>query len=301
MSQQKTTHEFIDPMLAMQALDNANDGITISDMNLPDQPLIFVNKAFEQMTGYTSAEVIGKNCRFLQGDVHDAQALEVIREAIKSQTACRVVIKNFTKQGTPFWNELSLAPIQNGEKKTRYYVGVQKNITSEIMQKEKIIYLAQHDDLTGLYNYRGFFNHAHELLEKANSLNLNIGIGVVDIDYFKHINDTKGHLYGNNILKMLSNEFLSQFSKEDVISRLGGDEFFFTVILQDNQPDWFYRKIRESVQNVNSVLAGSQRISVSAGFHAELARDTSQLDDLIRKADNIMYQNKKKHHTNKEK
>jgi len=107
-------------------------GISISSANLPDMPLTYVNPAFEVMTGYCLEEVVGKNCRFLQNDFVDQAALVLLRQALANRTEVTVVLKNFRKDGTPFWNELSLSPIRNREGEVTHFVGIQNDVTARV-------------------------------------------------------------------------------------------------------------------------------------------------------------------------
>jgi diguanylate cyclase (GGDEF)-like protein/PAS domain S-box-containing protein len=282
----------IDIALANKVINAANDGITVTDLSLVDQPLIFINQAFEHMTGYKQSDVIGKNCRFLQGRLCDQPEIFIIRQAINNLTTCRVTLKNFKKDGTLFWNELSLAPIFDENGKARYYVGVQKDVTSEIVQKERIIYLSERDDLTGLYNYRGFFNRIDALLKKGLKENLMIGIGIADINFFKAMNDKFGHINGNNILKILGPELQRAFDSDTVISRFGGDEFCFALLLSEINAQTFYEKIAIAVQSTNAALADSLQISISSGVVIESVNKKTKIDQLIHMADKIMYSNK---------
>lgn len=115
--------------LRNRAIDASSVGITIADMRQPDQPLIFVNHAFEYMTGYTADEVIGRNCRFLQGDERDPVARDAIRKAIQTGEEALVVLRNYKKDGTPFWNELLISPIPDSDGHITHYVGFQKDVT----------------------------------------------------------------------------------------------------------------------------------------------------------------------------
>ena len=97
--------------LLERAIGASSCGITITDMRDASQPLIFVNAAFERITGYSCEEVIGKNCRFLQGPDRQQPALVELRAALKQGTDCSVNLQNYRKDGTPFWNELILSPV----------------------------------------------------------------------------------------------------------------------------------------------------------------------------------------------
>jgi two-component system sporulation sensor kinase C len=111
---------------------SVTSGITIADALRPDLPLTYVNPAFEAMTGYTFAEVQGTNCRFLQGNEPDQPAVLLIREAIRAQRHVTIVLKNFRKDGSPFWNELSLSPIRNLDGRLTHFVGIQSDVTARI-------------------------------------------------------------------------------------------------------------------------------------------------------------------------
>ena len=107
-------------------------GITVANATLPDLPLTYVNPAFEVMTGYTLEEVQGRNCRFLQGNERDQPAVALIRDAIQGEREVVAVLKNFRKDGTPFWNELFLSSIRNREGKVTHYVGIQNDVTARV-------------------------------------------------------------------------------------------------------------------------------------------------------------------------
>lgn len=122
--------------LLRHALRSTSDGVVIADARAEDQPLIFVNPAFTAITGYTYGETVGKNCRFLQGTERDQPELAKLRTALREGAECRVILHNFRKDGTPFWNELHIAPI-NEDGRPAYYVGVQTDVTARIEAEER--------------------------------------------------------------------------------------------------------------------------------------------------------------------
>ena len=113
-----------------RALESAVNGIIITDPNQFDNPVVYVNPAALQITGYAEEEVLGRNCRFLQKDQREQDALHEVRAAIKQQRNCRVVLRNFRKDGTPFWNELSISPVRDENGKLTHFVGIQSDITA---------------------------------------------------------------------------------------------------------------------------------------------------------------------------
>ncbi|RPG37593.1 MAG: PAS domain S-box protein [Muricauda sp. TMED12] len=114
-----------------RALDEVQNGVIISNAQLEGFPIIYVNKAFESITGYTHDEVIGRKCNFLQNDDRDQREIIDIREALKSKSPCRVEIRNYRKDGSMFWNQLSITPIRNETGEVTHFIGVQNDITEK--------------------------------------------------------------------------------------------------------------------------------------------------------------------------
>jgi PAS domain S-box-containing protein len=122
--------------LLIKATNTSNEGITISSMKAPDRPLIFVNDGFERLTGYSKEDVIGKNCRFLQGLETDNDSVKELRRAINKGEQTTVELLNYKKDGTSFWNRLSLTPLKDKDGLTTHYVAVQSDIT-ELRETQK--------------------------------------------------------------------------------------------------------------------------------------------------------------------
>jgi PAS domain S-box-containing protein len=108
--------------------DERGRSVVISDPSRPDTPIIFVSEEFEAQTGYPPDEVLGRNCRFLQGPDTDPEAVETIRAAIAAKTGITIDILNYRKDGTPFWNRLRIRPLFDERQRLRYFVGVQNPI-----------------------------------------------------------------------------------------------------------------------------------------------------------------------------
>lgn len=125
-------------LLKNRALNVAAEGITIADMRLPNQPLIYINEGFERLTGYSADSMLGKNCRFLQGDDTDPATVQKIRDALASGSECTVEILNHTKSGEPFWNRLSLTPVKDHFGVVTHFIGVQSDITQRRNAEEAL-------------------------------------------------------------------------------------------------------------------------------------------------------------------
>jgi PAS domain S-box-containing protein len=117
-------------LLKELALDAAHEGITISDVRQDDNPIVYANEGFERLTGYGVEEVLGRNCRFLQGSGTDPAAVESLREAVRHGRACTVEILNYRKDGTPFWNRLAITPVRDADGELTNFVGIQSDTTA---------------------------------------------------------------------------------------------------------------------------------------------------------------------------
>ena len=113
-----------------RALEVASEGFTIADARLPGQPLIYANQGFERITGYSIADVMGRNCRFLQGPDTDPAAMAEIRAALAEARPCLVEILNYRKDGSTFWNRLSITPVRDGAGNVTHFIGVQSDVTA---------------------------------------------------------------------------------------------------------------------------------------------------------------------------
>ena len=121
-----------------RAVAASSNGILITDPNLPDNPIIYVNPAFVRTTGYTMEEVLGRNCRFLQGEDRDQPVLEDLRACIREGQECRVVLRNYRRDGSLFWNELYVSPVYDEAGKLTNFIGVQNDVTESKRTEEAL-------------------------------------------------------------------------------------------------------------------------------------------------------------------
>jgi PAS domain S-box-containing protein len=132
----------INAQLLQMVINASNDGIVIAEKEGDhDKILIYVNPAFERLTGYSSEEILYQDCRFLQSADRDQQALPLIREALNREGSCREILRNYRKDGTPFWNELSLSTVKNPADGQTYFVGVQKDVTVQVKAQQRVAQL----------------------------------------------------------------------------------------------------------------------------------------------------------------
>ncbi|MCQ4295204.1 PAS domain-containing protein [Pseudomonas stutzeri] len=128
----------INAKLLQLVIEASNDGIVVAEQEGDDNILIYANPAFERLTGYAVDDILYRDCRFLQGENRDQAGLQAIREAVKNNQPCRQIIRNYRKDGTPFWNELSITPVFNEADQLTYFIGIQKNVTAEVDALQRV-------------------------------------------------------------------------------------------------------------------------------------------------------------------
>jgi PAS domain S-box-containing protein len=131
----------ISAKLMQMVVDASNDGIVVSEQEGDDNILIYANKAFERLTGFVTDDILYQDCRFLQGEDRDQPARHAIRDALKKGQPCRQILRNYRKDGTSFWNELSITPVFNDAEKAMYFIGIQKDVTEQVLAQQKVVEL----------------------------------------------------------------------------------------------------------------------------------------------------------------
>ena len=131
------------PFVLSQILDSCVNGITLSDPDQEDNPLVYANEAFELITGYSREEILGRNCRFLQGDDRDQEGIEQIRQAMRENKSATVTLRNYRKDGELFYNRFSIRPLFDRQGRVIYYLGVQHDVTNQVQAEEELKRLKQ--------------------------------------------------------------------------------------------------------------------------------------------------------------
>ncbi len=127
----------INAKLLQLVIEASNDGIVVAEQG-DDNILIYANPAFQRLTGYEVDEILYQDCRFLQADDRDQPGLETIRNAVRSNMPCRQIIRNYRKDGSAFWNELSITPVFNEGDQLTYFIGIQKDVTPEVEARQRV-------------------------------------------------------------------------------------------------------------------------------------------------------------------
>jgi PAS domain S-box-containing protein len=137
------------PTVLTQILDSCVNGVTLSDPDLEDSPIVYANRAFENITLYTQGEIIGRNCRFLQGADREQPQLEKLRDGIRDRMPVEVVLRNYRKNGELFYNRLVVKPLLGPSNEVIYFLGVQYDITKQVQADEELGRLNERLELVG--------------------------------------------------------------------------------------------------------------------------------------------------------
>lgn len=401
------------------AIDSVSTGVVITDPNQPDNPITFVNSAFTTLTGYAAAEAIGQNCRFLQGASTDPKVIAKIRHAIRHLHPITCTLLNYRKDGTTFWNDLTISPVfgkqgnlihfiglqtdaterqraeaalreseeryalavqgandgiwdwnlktgkvyfsprwkamlgydeagilpqieewlkrihpadlhwverelndhlqkltphfecehrvlhrdgsyrwmlsrglavQDADAKSTRMAGSQTDITAWKQAEEKLVHDALHDTLTGLPNrvlLMERLRHAMQLAQRSESL---FAVLFIDLDRFKVINDSLGHMIGDQLLIAIAARLSSVLRPSDTIARLGGDEF--VILLEDVRDKSSVTGVADRVQQELALpfnLEGHEVFTAASIGIAFGSRNYARPEELLRDADTAMY------------
>jgi diguanylate cyclase (GGDEF)-like protein/PAS domain S-box-containing protein len=282
--------------LADKIFEHASEGVMISD---PASNIINVNKAFTQVTGYSHDEVLGKSPSLLNSGRQDAGFYRAMWQSLTETGHWQGEIWNRRKSGEIYLEWLSITAITNNSGRTTHYVAIFSDITTVKANEERLHRLAYYDALTELPNRILFNDRLNQAMARASRGNQMVAVMLLDLDRFKIINDTLGHMAGDTLLIDVAQRIDNCMRESDTVARLGGDEFI--VVLPDmdniNQASLAAQKIIDvlaqpfSLDNQEIFITTSIGISFypSSGDNAEM---------LIKTADIAMYHAKEQGRNN---
>ena len=294
-------------MLLKASMDKLNDIVMITQMCFPDEPhykIVYVNEAFEKHTGYSREEVMGRSPRLLQGQRSQYAELGRIRTALSQLKPIHAELINYKKDGSLFWIEMDIVPIQAAGGAVSHWVSTARDITQRKTAEEEIEYLAFHDPLTQLPNRQLLMDRLERVLAQGTDADaveaggINGALMFIDLDNFKVLNDTLGHATGDELLRKVATRLGSCVRLNDTVARLGGDEF---VVMLESLP-------KDSAAAVDYSHIVGQRILLALSDPYDLAgyqhystcsigitlfdRREQSMSDLLKQADLAMYQAK---------
>ncbi len=265
------------PAFLRSALDASLDGIIITDVRATDQPIVYVNPAFLELTGYSVDEVMGRNCRFLQEHDREQEGLVALREALSRGEAAKVVIRNYRRDGSLFWNELAISPIRDASGTVTHFIGLQHDVSGSLRHEAELLRRATHDPMTGLPDRTLLLDRVQQALTLSRRRSRTVAILSIGLDGLRELNVVLGHAVGGQVLRQAADRIAGCLRDGDTLSRTGSDEF--VALLPDLRAA---DDAVELAQRVRAALARPYRIGgadVAGGGRTGLAFGDANSDE----------------------
>ena len=278
---------------AIQASVNA---IVITDL---DGTIEYANPAFERITGYAVGEVVGRNCRLLQGDDDEQPGVAALRAAILRREEVSVLLRNYRKDGRLFWNDIHIAPVPGPNGLPTHFVGVLNDITEIKHYENELERHANVDALTQLASRTVLKERIREGIATAKRFDTAVTVGFLDLDNFKFINDSLGHNVGDDLLKHVAQRLVACLRGQDTIARYGGDEFAFVLIGQKDEKAivTLMERVLRTIDRPFEINGHKFFVSCSIGL-SFYPKDGDDADTLLKNADVAMYRAKERGRNN---
>lgn len=277
-------------ILAAAVFDTAAEGIMVCN---GDKIIEAVNPSFCEITGYSTEEIIGQQPSLLKSGYHDEAFYQIMHNRLALYGHWEGEIWNKRKNGDVYPQWLSIKAVKGDNGEVLHYISLVSDITVRKQNEERILYQANYDALTNLPNRSLFKDRLRQAIRGAERTGTQIALMFIDLDRFKHVNDTLGHACGDLLLQEAARRLSALVRKSDTVARLGGDEF--TVIISDLAD---FRLIESLVEKMLKRLSApydldNNRAYVSASIGITIfPTDATNMEDLLKNADAAMYQAK---------
>jgi two-component system cell cycle response regulator len=291
----------LNPEFYRRLLDTSPEGVVLVDAQHPDRPVIYVNPGFESLTGYAAADLLGRNLRLLQADDREQDGRQRLREALRLGESCRVLLRNYRKDGTLFWNEMTVLPLLDAEGRVTHYAGHHRDAGERLRIDPKLSRdslsgshqptgVAIRDDrLTGLFT----LPYLQELLKRdwaiAQREHRSIAVFAIDIDALDLYNATFGRAAGDSTIRRVAHCVSGCLRRSsDVTARIdGGSLMAFAPGLTMEQALELGQLMAERVRELRIHHPRSailRYVSVSVGVAAALPATDENPSALLEKS-----------------
>ncbi|MFW6020477.1 MAG: putative bifunctional diguanylate cyclase/phosphodiesterase [Guyparkeria sp.] len=283
-------HELDHHRIAASVFESTSEGIMVTDA---DQRIITVNRAFTETTGWKTEEVVGKTPGILHSGRHDEDFYNTMWERLEQTGTWEGEVWNRRKNGEVYPEFLHIDAVHDEAGRVKYYAGVFSDTTHFREMRERLQYLVYYDALTGLPNRKLFFDHLEHAIADARAKGSGVGLVFIDLDGFKEVNDTLGHMIGDRLLQQVARTLSESVDEGGSVARLGGDEF--SVFFQTDVDEDALVAHAERLANVlnRHFQIDDHRLFVSASLGiSRYPADGEEAQSLLMAADNAMYKAK---------
>lgn len=252
--------------------------------------IVYVNPMFTENTGYSAEEAIGKNSNIVQSGEMPVSFYQNLWRTLKNSKRWKGELINRKKNGEKFWQSMSITPIQDSEGNTTHYLSLKSDISKQKDAEKQLRYQAENDLLTNLPNRPVLLKQLEISIQKAKTDQTRSAVLFMDLDNFKDVNDTLGHMSGDELLKLVALRLRNCIKDKDIIARLGGDEF--AIIQHDiqsaNEPSTLAEKIIKTITSPFKVDDHLLHIGISIGITL-IPDDGHSTSSLLSNSDIAMY------------
>jgi diguanylate cyclase (GGDEF)-like protein/PAS domain S-box-containing protein len=291
----------IDVDFYRRLLESSPEGVVLVDARMPEHPVVYVNRGFETLTGYAAADLIGKNLRLLQADDRDQDARHRLREALGKGEPCRVLLRNYRKDGTVFWNEMTILPMRDADGRVTHFAGHHRDAGERLRIDPKLsrdslsgahqpTSVAIRDDrLTGLFT----LPYLEELLKRDWAISQredrSIAVFAIDIDALDLYNATFGRAAGDSAIRRVAHCVSGCLRRSsDVTARIdGGSLMAFAPGLSTEQAMRMGQTMAERVRELrihHPRSAVLRYVSISIGVSAVIPGAKDEPTTLVEKS-----------------
>jgi diguanylate cyclase (GGDEF)-like protein/PAS domain S-box-containing protein len=256
--------------------------------------ITYANDSFCRISGYTPEELLGNNHRILKSGLHSEEFFREMYRQIANGQVWRGEVCNKAKDGSFYWVDTTITPQLGQDGKPIAYMAIRIDITARKLAEEKISYMANHDALTGIGNRTVLHEKLEEAIARLRRRQETFAVLMLDLDGFKHVNDTLGHAAGDELLKELAGRLNVSLRETDVLTRLGGDEFAIIQSGEENQREAAIAlavRVLEVVAEPFDLEGDNVTIGTSIGI-AVAPEDGADAGELLKRADLALYRAK---------
>ncbi|MBU0751260.1 MAG: EAL domain-containing protein [Gammaproteobacteria bacterium] len=279
--------------LRERAIESSVNAIMIANVESGALALGYVNAAFERMTGYPAAEVLGRNPEFLLGAATLQLGSGEIRAALAEQREARAQLRLIRRDGATFWSELFVSPVSDESGKIAHFLLVANDISERVAYEEQLARQTNFDALTGLANRHLLTDRLGLAVVQAQRRSRLAAVIVMDIDHFKYVNDGMGHALGDRLLQEVAKRLAGYVRQGDTVARLSSDEF--VIVLSEVTDEAYVSEVLERVQKLIAapVVLDEHELLVTCSLGVGLfPRDGDDAAMLLQNADAAMHRAK---------
>lgn len=287
---QQATREL---QLRNRAIEASANAIFITSALGPDYLIQYVNPAFERITGFAAAEIIGQPIRIVAGAEQDQPASIELKAAMDARREAHATVRSYRKDGTMYWNESHVAPVGDEQGEVHHFVHVSYDVTETKRYQEELEHRANFDALTGLANRNLLHDRLQQALSYAARFKKTVWVAFLDLDRFKFVNDSAGHNCGDLLLKVVAERLKAGVRAADTVGRMGGDEFVLVLPQYQSGPMTVETIEKVMAQVAKPVPIGGTEFFVSCSIGiAVFPDDGTNAETLLTHADVAMYRAK---------